>query len=252
MATVRIYKVAELLGLASQDAIDLLKKETGIDVKSASSSIEEIVARQFVERQARKRNISLPHGALFADHTVAKKPAGKPGKAPEPPKAAAPVLRPRLVKAVRQPTEGIADPGAPAADHALDLAPAVEEAPVIEAPPQPEPEVHEPEYKPVVETPAAVVPAVEPEPEPEPVTAEPTVAAERPPAPNALPTVPRIRPLVPPTRRLRIEDPVTGERQLRPVAARPRVRMQQAPPAPRRPWQRCARAAFGFRPAPAA
>ena len=36
MATVRIYKVAELLGLSSQDAMDLLKKETGIDVKSAS------------------------------------------------------------------------------------------------------------------------------------------------------------------------------------------------------------------------
>ncbi len=54
LATVRIYKVAELLGLSSQDAIDLLKKETGIDVKSASSSIEEIVARQFVERQAQQ------------------------------------------------------------------------------------------------------------------------------------------------------------------------------------------------------
>jgi len=64
LATVRIYKVAELLGLPSQEAMDLLKKETGIDVKSASSSIEEIVARQFVERQARKRQITLPHGPL--------------------------------------------------------------------------------------------------------------------------------------------------------------------------------------------
>ena len=95
MATVRIYKVAELLGLASQEAMDLLKKETGIDVKSASSSIEEIVARQFVERQARKRNISLPHGPLFAEAPAAKKPAGKTGKAAEPPKPVAPVLRPR-------------------------------------------------------------------------------------------------------------------------------------------------------------
>ncbi|MEO8630935.1 MAG: translation initiation factor IF-2 N-terminal domain-containing protein [Betaproteobacteria bacterium] len=76
MATVRIYKVAELLGLGSQEAMDLLKKETGIDVKSASSSIEEIVARQFVERQARKRNISLPHGPLFAETPTARKPAG--------------------------------------------------------------------------------------------------------------------------------------------------------------------------------
>ena len=83
-----VNKVAELLGLASQDAIDLLKKETGIDVKSASSSIEEIVARQFVERQARKRNITLPHGHMFADHAAAKKPTGKSAKAPEPPKPA--------------------------------------------------------------------------------------------------------------------------------------------------------------------
>ena len=91
MATVRIYRVAELLGLSSQDAMSLLKQETGIDIKSASSSIEEIVARQFVERQARKRQITLPPGALFADAPVAK----KPGKAPEPPKPTMPVMRPR-------------------------------------------------------------------------------------------------------------------------------------------------------------
>ena len=81
MATVRIYKVAELLGLSSQDAMDLLKRETGIDVKSASSSIEEIVARQFVERQARKRQIALPPGPLFTDAPAAKKPGAK-AKAP--------------------------------------------------------------------------------------------------------------------------------------------------------------------------
>ena len=75
LATVRIYKVAELLGLSSQEAMDLLKKETGIGVKSASSSIEEIVARQFVERHARKRQIALPHGPLFADTPAAKRPA---------------------------------------------------------------------------------------------------------------------------------------------------------------------------------
>src|SRR6187397_2630565 len=81
--------------------MNLLKKETGIDVKSASSSIEEIVARQFVERQAKKRQISLPPGNIFADTPVAKKPAGKGGKAPEPPKPAAAVLRPRLVKTIK-------------------------------------------------------------------------------------------------------------------------------------------------------
>ena len=47
MATIRIYKVAEVLGIPSQEVIDLLKREHGIEAKSASSTIEEIVARQF-------------------------------------------------------------------------------------------------------------------------------------------------------------------------------------------------------------
>ena len=57
MATVRIYKVAELLNTSSQEVIALLKRDHGIEVKSASSTIEEVVARQFVERLARQRNI---------------------------------------------------------------------------------------------------------------------------------------------------------------------------------------------------
>ena len=104
MATVRIYKVAELLGMSSPDAMALLKKETGIEVKSASSSIEEIVARQFVEKQAKARRITLPPAAaLFADTATApaKKAPAKGAKAPEPVKPAAPVLRPRLVKTVK-------------------------------------------------------------------------------------------------------------------------------------------------------
>src|SRR5262245_30996947 len=101
-----MYKVAELLGLSSPDAISLLKAETGIDVKSASSSIEESVARQFVERQARKRQITLPSGPLFAETAApVKKPGGgkTPGKAPEPVKPAGPVLRPRLIKTIKAP-----------------------------------------------------------------------------------------------------------------------------------------------------
>ena len=57
MATVRIYKVAELLNTSSQEVMALLKRDHGIEVKSASSTIEEVVARQFVERLARQRNI---------------------------------------------------------------------------------------------------------------------------------------------------------------------------------------------------
>ena len=253
MATVRIYKVAELLGLSSQDAMDLLKKETGIDVKSASSSIEEIVARQFVERQARKRQIALPHGPLFADAPVQKKGPAKGGK-PEPPKPAAPVLRPRLIKTVKPATDAheahdadgstaVAEPHADA--HVAEPEPV--EAPVVAAEP-------EPVAPPVVEAPVeAPAPVVAPVAEvPEPVVAPPPVAAAPPePAPAAAaaaappPAAPVSRApgrIVPPTRRLRIEDPLTGEAPAaRPVPQRPVIRPQQAPPAPTRPAPASAR-----------
>ena len=105
MATVRIYKVAELLGTTSQEVTALLKRDHGIEVKSASSTIEEVVARQFVERLAKQRNIVLPTGDIFAETPVQKGGAKKPApakKAPEPPKPVAPVLPPpRLVKTVK-------------------------------------------------------------------------------------------------------------------------------------------------------
>ena len=53
MSTVRVYKVAELLDISSNDVLALLKKNHGIELKSASSTLEEIVARQFVERLAK-------------------------------------------------------------------------------------------------------------------------------------------------------------------------------------------------------
>ena len=103
MATVRIYKVAELLGTTSQEVTALLKRDHGIEVKSASSTIEEVVARQFVDRLAKQRNITLPTGDIFAETPVqkGKKPTfGK--KAPEPPKPVAPSLPPpRLVKSAK-------------------------------------------------------------------------------------------------------------------------------------------------------
>ncbi|MGH9152962.1 MAG: translation initiation factor IF-2 N-terminal domain-containing protein [Acidimicrobiales bacterium] len=115
MATVRIYKVAELLGTTSQEVLALLKRDHGIELKSASSTIEEVVARSFVERVARQRNVALPGGDLFADtphHAPAR--GGKKAPAPkkvEPAKPAAPVLGPpRLVKTVRP----AAPPAAPA------------------------------------------------------------------------------------------------------------------------------------------
>jgi hypothetical protein len=104
LATVRIYKVAELLGTTSQEVLSLLKREHGIELKSASSTIEEVVARSFVERVARQKNISLPGGDMFAEHPVPAKGGKKApvAKKPEPPKPTAPVLGPpRLVKVVK-------------------------------------------------------------------------------------------------------------------------------------------------------
>src|SRR5262245_60434765 len=104
MSTVRIYKVAELLNTTSQEVLDLLKKNHGIELKSASSTLEEIVARQFVDRLAKQRGITLPKGDMFSEQAVKAVKAKAPGKkgaapAPEPPKPAAPMLGPpRLIK----------------------------------------------------------------------------------------------------------------------------------------------------------
>src|SRR5512145_1071456 len=124
MATVRIYKVAELLNTSSQEVIALLKRDHGIEVKSASSTIEEVVARQFVERLARQRNIPVPSSAAYADtHAHAPAPAKgrKPAAKAEPVKPAAPSLPPpRLVKSAKPaappaPPEPAPEPAAPLA-----------------------------------------------------------------------------------------------------------------------------------------
>src|SRR5687768_5331029 len=128
MATVRIYKVAELLNTSSQEVIALLKRDHGIEVKSASSTIEEVVARQFVERLARQRNISVPSNASFADTPVAAKGRKPAAKAPEPVKTAPSLPPPRLVKTAK--------PAAPPVSPDLAAAaPAVEPEPVVMPPP---------------------------------------------------------------------------------------------------------------------
>jgi translation initiation factor IF-2 len=230
LATVRIYKVAELLGLTSQEAMSLLKADTGIDVKSASSSIEEIVARQFVERHARKRQVALPSGPLFADTPVVRRPGGKGKPVPEPPKPAAPALRPRLVKTVRP--AALPDTEAGTAEGAVETAPSASvEMPAEPAAPAAHIETHE-------EPPATTAqPAAEAAQAP-PAAAEQEVPALAQPAAAAPPVPVAARPagrLVPPTRRLRIEDPVTGEAPAaRPLPTRPVIRPPQPPPAPAR------------------
>ncbi len=245
MATVRIYKVAELLGTTSQEVTALLKRDHGIEVKSASSTIEEVVARQFVDRLAKQRNITLPTGDIFSE-TPVQKGGKKPTltkKAPEPPKPAGPVLPPpRLVKTAK--------PLAPAApaheEEPFDVSmPVVEEEPAVHVHVGETHEaerLHEHEAQAVVEE----VPAIEPLLEPEPVVErtdhqdapahepvmEPAVpvaagAVDSPAAPGAEAAVPQAPPaapavaaaplapaprvstpgrIVPPTLRLRIEE----------------------------------------------
>jgi translation initiation factor IF-2 len=106
LATVRIYKVAELLGVPSQEVLALLKSDHGIELKSASSTLEEMVARSFVKRTARERKISLPSGDLFSGKAAPKGTKGgkkaAAAKNAEPPPPAVPVLGPpRLVKTIR-------------------------------------------------------------------------------------------------------------------------------------------------------
>jgi translation initiation factor IF-2 len=253
MATVRIYKVAELLNTSSQEVIALLKRDHGIEVKSASSTIEEVVARQFVERLARQRNVHVPANASFADTPAAAR-GRKPAKAPEPVKPAPSLPPPRLVKSAKPP----APP--PEADAPEPL---IVPADPFTLPPPAEPMPYVPEPVPVAEEPAAPsaiieepppaavveAPPIEPPPaadEPAPVAPPP--AAEAPPeAPPAAPEPPEappgqpapVRPVahpppgrvVPPTLRLRVEDPKTGQAPpappRRPVLVRP-----PAPPPP--------------------
>jgi translation initiation factor IF-2 len=221
LATVRIYKVAELLGTTSQEVSALLKRDHGIEVRSASSTIEEVVARQFVERLARQRNIALPTGDIFSETPAPKARKGVAAKkAPEPPKPAAPALPPpRLVKTVKPVTAPPPpEPDAPAVPEPFAAVPPVE----VELP-QPEAVV------------VAEPPAVEPEPvveEPAP-TPEPVAAAAPPPPVVKTPAPGRI---VPPTIRLRIEEqrPTTPTPPLQ-TEPRPRVVPRPAPPRVDRP-----------------
>jgi len=259
MATVRIYKVAELLNTTSQDVLDLLKKNHGIELKSASSTLEEIVARQFVERQAKQRGIELPKGDIFSEqaHKAVKAKGAGPGKKPgapvEPPKPAVPTLgpprlvkKPVLVKPAGEPSEAPV-PAAPV--RAIEPTEVVEvtapEAPVV-APVS----VAVPEQPPVVEPvgePVAVPPApatVQAVPElPAAAVAAAPAAPEAPPA--AAPEAPAAPPrpagrFVPPSIRLRVEEPGQAPPQAPPLVPRRQVVPQQpprpvAPPRPTTP-----------------
>jgi translation initiation factor IF-2 len=228
LATVRIYKVAELLGTTSQEVSALLKRDHGIEVKSASSTIEEVVARQFVDRLARQRNIALPTGDIFAETPVVKGKKGgpPPKKAAEPPKPAAPALPPpRLVKTAK--------PVAPA--HEPEHVPEAEQTPPPLTLPQP-PVV---EARPAAEgrsvradrIDTASAPSAELADRPSTtIAAAPAPASEAPAKPAAPGRV------VPPTLRLRIEEqrPTTPTPPL-PTGPAPRVMPRPAAPKTERP-----------------
>jgi translation initiation factor IF-2 len=238
MATVRIYKVAELLNTSSQEVMALLKRDHGIEVKSASSTIEEVVARQFVERLARQRNITVPSSASFADTpgpVRGRKPAAKTPEPQRPPASALPP--PRLVKTAKPAMPVVEpEPDTGAAPEAVFVPSPVEAAPSTPEPepiPEPVPVIESPVVEapvaPVVTEPQIAARAAEPSPAseaeqeevlsaPEPAHA-PAAAAPPPAAPRPVMPPPTGR-VLPPTLRLRVEDPKTG----------------QAPPAPpRRP-----------------
>ncbi len=242
MATVRIYKVAELLNTSSQEVMALLKRDHGIDVKSASSTIEEVVARQFVERLARQRNITVPSSASFADSPAAVRGRKPAGKAVEPARPAAPALPPpRLVKTAK--------PVAPPPDLEAEpaYAPSVQ-TDVAHVPPPHEVEPEVPEPIAASEPVTAVEPAVAEAPVeaeelvvaahvPETVVeeaAETFVASPREAAPPSAPRPvmpPPTGRIVPPTLRLRVEDPKTGQAPPAP----PRRPVLVRPPAPSAP-----------------
>ncbi len=246
MATVRIYRVAELLGTTSQEVLALLKRDHGIELKSASSTVEEVVARSFVDKLARQRNIALPGGDMFAETPAPAKPGAKKAattaKKVEPPKPAAPVLGPpRLVKVARPvappPEEAPVEEAEPEpieepVEEPVIAAPAPVAAPVVE-PPLPAPVAVATEPPPVAVAPAPPVEAPPPPPVEEPVVEAPVAAA--PPPPPAPPAHAPGR-FVPPTLRLRIEQPGQTPSPTRPLAPakRPAVsqpRMVQQPSA---------------------
>jgi len=219
LATVRIYKVAELLGTTSQEVLQLLKKNHGIELKSASSTLEEIVARQFVERLARQREIALPGGDMFSEAPAKAGKGGTKAKkaAPEPAKPAAPALPPpRLIKvkapvapAVDEPAEG--DTEAPDVEAPADEAASVTEASVAEAPAA------------SAEAPAGVE-ALEPVAESDAADDAAPIVHEAP-----APFAPSGR-VVPPSLRLRVEEP--GQ-TAPPAAPRAPAKRPQAQPPPR-------------------
>ena len=136
---IRLFQIARTLSIETQEVVKLLG-DLGIEAKSASSTVEEIVATQFCKRIARERNIALPDGPLFRQRSAPKGKKKAKGKL-EPTPAPRPALgKPRLVKVPKPAEAETAAPDVAAeAPTVLAATPATEEAPPPEAPKQPPP-----------------------------------------------------------------------------------------------------------------
>ncbi len=232
VGTIRIYKIAEVLGIPSQEVVQLLRTQHGIEAKSASSTVEEIVARQFAERIARKRNVTLPSGSLFSQRAASKR-GGRGGNAPEAAAPAAPRLGPpRLVKSAKA-AKAAAE--ATAGETAGPGSAGSEDLPAGTAPPAPAADE------------SAVAPGIGMSAAAESATATKPTPPPAPPPPRTLPSTPRLRVEGAPsprveTPRIRVEEPaapagkpagpppVPVEEAARAEAAAPPAEVEATPP----------------------
>ena len=194
--------IAKVLDLPSQEIIERLRRDSGIEVKSASSTVEEIVARQFAARVASERGIELPSGGLFTKAAL-RRPSGRRGRTPqsgaEAPKPIRPTLGPpRLIKAAkaaRAEARAAAEAEAAVAAEAEAETAAVAEAPPVGIAPPALPDTPAaPAASPSVAQPAAAA------------AVEPSDVNPSPPRRAAIIAKPTGR-VAPPTLRLRIEEP---------------------------------------------
>ena len=258
MSTIRIYKVAEVLGIPSQEVMDLLRTAHGIEVKSASSTIEEIVARQFAQRIARERNLDLPGGNPFAQKPLARRGGKRGGPRQEPPPPARPKLGPpRLVKAAKAARAAAAEAEAAASQNGETPAGAAAVDPAGAAQPDAPAAAAAPGPGPAAEVSGAAGPAgAEPAPVPPPAPRRlpmPTVRVETEPPPRPTPSA---RPPAPQPPTVRVEAPATPAEPSRAAAPAPAAAVPAAPtrPATAAPAPSPAAAAppAATRPAPAA
>ena len=237
MATIRIHLVAKALGLPSQEIIEQLRRDSGIDVKSASSTVEEIVARQFAMRVARERGIELPSGRLFTEAAL-RSPSARRGRPTQPgaeaPKPARPTLGPpRLIKAAkaaRAEARAAAEAEAAVAADAESAA-----APTAEAPPNAAAAAAAAPPAQAIDTPVAPAAAA---------AAASDVKPSAPPRRAAVLAKPTGR-AAPPTLRLRVEEPKRPAASATPVAppaaaaaptdVRPPATMRTPPPMSQQP-----------------